>query len=51
MNLDNIKEFFNNIPKYNFSDKAKIFVSISLGWMILIGYLTWWNGIKSLSID
>ena len=51
MNLENIKEFLNNIPKYNFSDKGKIYISISIAWIILIGYLTWWNGMKSLSLD
>ena len=51
MNLDNIKEFFSKIPKYNFSEKGKIYISISLAWMILIGYLTWWNGIKSFALD
>ena len=51
MNLESIKEFLNNIPKYNFSDKGKIYISISIAWIILIGYLTWWNGLRSLSLD
>ena len=51
MNLDSVKEFISKIPNYNFSDKGKIYVTISLAWMILIGYLTWWNGIKSVSLD
>ncbi len=51
MNLENIKEFLSNISKYNFSDKKKIYISISIAWIILIGYLTWWNGLRSLSLD
>ena len=33
------------------SKKQKILVCISLGWILIIGYLTWWNGLKSLSVD
>ena len=51
MNLENIKDFLNKIPKYNFSDKSKVYISASLAWVILIGYLTWWNGLRSLSLD
>tara|TARA_B100000965_G_C19403957_1_gene674528 strand:+ start:635 stop:883 length:249 start_codon:yes stop_codon:yes gene_type:complete len=51
MKLENLKELFKNIPNYNFSDKGKIYISISIGWIILIGYLTWWNGLNSLSLD
>ena len=31
--------------------KFKIYTTISLGWIIFIGYLTWWNGLKSPMID
>tara|TARA_Y100000590_G_scaffold466580_1_gene642502 strand:- start:3968 stop:4219 length:252 start_codon:yes stop_codon:yes gene_type:complete len=51
MLLENIKNLIKSIQNYDFSDKGKIYVSISLIWVILIGYLTWWNGIKSLAID
>jgi len=51
MNIENVKEFFTNLIKNNLSEKGKIYVSISLAWMILIGYLTWWNGLKSLTLD
>ena len=51
MNIENVKEFFTNLIKNNLSEKGKIYVSISLAWMILIGYLTWWNGLKSPSLD
>ena len=51
MNIENIKEFFGNIIKNNYSNKVKVYVSASLAWMILIGYLTWWNGLKSPTLD
>tara|TARA_B100001250_G_scaffold285577_1_gene247649 strand:+ start:675 stop:920 length:246 start_codon:yes stop_codon:yes gene_type:complete len=51
MKLENLKELFKNIPNYNFSSKGKIYISISLGWVIFIGYLTWWNGINSILLD
>ena len=51
MNFENIKSEFIKLIKSNYSNKAKIYASISLGWMILIGYLTWWNGLKSLVLD
>ena len=31
--------------------KIKIYATISLGWIIIIGYLTWWNGLKSPMLD
>jgi hypothetical protein len=33
------------------SRNQKIYTTISLAWIILIGYLTWWNGLKSLALD
>ena len=51
MNFENIKSEFIKLIKSNHSNKTKIYASISLGWMILIGYLTWWNGLKSLALD
>tara|TARA_B100001121_G_C18426211_1_gene497024 strand:- start:289 stop:534 length:246 start_codon:yes stop_codon:yes gene_type:complete len=51
MNIQELKEkilyFFSNEP----SKKFKIYFTLSLGWMILIGYLTWWNGLKSPLLD
>ena len=35
----------------NTSKNQKIVTTISLAWIILIGYLTWWNGLKSLALD
>ena len=37
--------------KTKLNNKKKVYLSISLGWIILIGYLTWWNGLKSVSLD
>ena len=51
MNLDEIKNYISKISNIDFSKKAKIFVTISLSWIIFIGYLTWWNGLKSLALD
>ena len=51
MNFDIIKKFSQKILNKNFSEKKKIFYTISLSWMIFIGYLTWWNGLKSYSLD
>ena len=28
-------------------NKAKILISLSLGWIIFVGYLTWYNGLKA----
>jgi len=51
MNLENIKEFFLKLTKQDFSQKQKIFITASLGWIIFIGYLTWWNGLKAPTLD
>tara|TARA_B100001250_G_scaffold279673_1_gene242023 strand:+ start:2330 stop:2575 length:246 start_codon:yes stop_codon:yes gene_type:complete len=51
MNLENIKEFIKNIPNHNLEEKFKIYISISFAWMIFIGYLTWWNGLRSPLLD
>ena len=51
MNFENIKEELSKIFQGNLSDKSKIYTTISLAWIIFIGYLTWWNGLKSLSLD
>ena len=31
--------------------KAKILLTLSLLWIVIVGYLTWWNGIKSPEMD
>ena len=51
MNLENIKEFFLKLTKQDFSQKQKIFITASLGWIIFVGYLTWWNGLKAPTLD
>ena len=51
MNFDKIKEFSQKLLNKNFSEKKKIFYTISLSWMIFIGYLTWWNGLKGYALD
>ena len=51
MNLDDIKNYISKISNIDLSNKAKIFATISLSWIIFIGYLTWWNGLKSLALD
>tara|TARA_Y100001936_G_C15754026_1_gene497599 strand:+ start:188 stop:436 length:249 start_codon:yes stop_codon:yes gene_type:complete len=51
MNLDDIKNYISKISNLDFSNKTKIFATISLSWIIFIGYLTWWNGLKSLALD
>ena len=45
--VENLKSFFLG----NISKKFKIYLTISLGWIIFIGYLTWWNGLKSPMLD
>ena len=51
MNLENIKEFFLKLTKQDFSQKQKIFITASLVWIIFVGYLTWWNGLKAPTLD
>ena len=46
-----IKNFFLKIFSGNLTQNQKIFTTISLAWIILIGYLTWWNGLKSFAVD
>ena len=35
----------------NLSVKEKILLTISLAWIIIVGYLTWWNGLNSPTSD
>ena len=49
--LEKIKNFVLKYYGENPSRNQKIFTTISLAWIILIGYLTWWNGLKSLGLD
>ena len=51
MNLENIKEFFLKLTKQDLSQKQKIVITASFAWIIFIGYLTWWNGLKAPTLD
>ena len=51
MNFENIKKILIETFQEKLTQKNKLYISISLGWIILIGYLTWWNGLKSMSLD
>ena len=50
-NLGPIQKFSFKVLCENPSRNQKIFTTISLAWIIFIGYLTWWNGLKSLALD
>ena len=51
MNLEDIKNYISKLSNIDLSNKTKVFITISLVWIIFIGYLTWWNGLKSLALD
>ena len=51
MNFENIINKVLKLINSNHSNKTKIYATISLGWIIFIGYLTWWNGLNSLALD
>ena len=46
-----IKDFFAKIKSGDLEKKQKICLSASIGWVLFIGYLTWWNGLKSFAVD
>ncbi len=46
-----IRGFFDKAFSGNLSISGKILLSLSIIWMLVIGYLTWWNGIKSPGMD
>ena len=35
----------------NLTKREKLFTTASIVWMVLIGYLTWWNGLESPNLD
>jgi len=49
--LEKIKSFVLKYYGENPSRNQKIYTTLSLAWIIFIGYLTWWNGIKSFALD
>ena len=51
MNFEDIKNKVLKLINFNHSNKTKIYATISLGWIVLIGYLTWWNGLKGIALD
>ncbi len=51
MNIENIKNIFKSALNKHLSEKTKTYATISLAWIIFIGYLTWWNGLKSFAVD
>ena len=51
MSFQNFKKFSTKLLSGEQSTKVKIFSTLSLLWMILIGYLVWWNGLKSPGFD
>ena len=51
MNLEKIKNYFSKIFEGDLSKKQKVYITASLGWIIFIGYLTWWNGLRNPGID
>ena len=51
MNLENLKDYFLKLTKQDFSQKQKIFITASLAWIIFVGYLTWWNGLRAPTLD
>ena len=48
---ETIKDIILKLKSSDLEKKQKIYLSISIGWILLIGYLTWWNGIKSIGLD
>jgi hypothetical protein len=51
MNFEQVKNDLIEIFQEKLTQKNKVYLTLSLGWVILIGYLTWWNGLKSPTLD
>ena len=43
-------ELLTNLSNHKFTQRQKIFLSASIGWIIFIGFLTWLNGINDLAL-
>ena len=43
-------ELLTNLSNNKLSQRQKIFVSASIGWIVFIGFLTWLNGINDLAL-
>ena len=51
MNLEPVKKLISNFINSETTKNQKIYYTLSLGWIIFIGYLTWWNGLRNPSLD
>ena len=51
MIIETIKKFIINFFQGKLKLNTKIAITASLVWIIFIGYLTWWNGLKSFAVD
>ena len=51
MNLEPIKTIISKFINSETTKNQKIYYTISLGWIIFIGYLTLWNGLRNPSLD
>ena len=43
-------ELLTNLSNNRLSQRQKIFLSASIGWIVFIGFLTWLNGINDLAL-
>ena len=43
-------ELLTNLSNNQLSQRQKIFLSASIGWIVFIGFLTWLNGINDLAL-
>ena len=48
---ETIKDIILKFKSSNLEKKQKIYLTVSIGWILFIGYLTWWNGLKSPALD
>ena len=43
-------ELLTNLSNNKLSQRQKIFLTASIGWIVFIGFLTWLNGINDLAL-
>ena len=51
MNFNDLKDFIFKILNNEITRNQKIQLTVSIGWIVFIGYLTWWNGLKNPTLD
>ena len=51
MNIYDLKNFVLKVLNNETTRNQKIQLTASIGWIVFIGYLTWWNGLKNPSLD